>query len=63
MKKEIEKILGIYYVSPHVSIDGKKWNERPCGDCFCTLQEVHTHNDGEELVQPLLDLFKKYKNL
>lgn len=59
MKKKIEEILEVYYVSPHVPMDGKKYKQPRCGDCFCTVQQVHTHSSRESLVKPLLELFKK----
>ena len=58
MKKQIEEILGVYYVAPHASSSGTEWKHPRCGDCFCTIQEVHTHSRNVEYVQPLLELFK-----
>mgnify|MGYP001595780817 CR=1 FL=1 len=58
MKKKIEKILGVYWVAPHVSPDGVTFKVSNCGDCFCTIQKVHTHSRNEEFVKPLLTLFK-----
>ena len=59
IQREIEQILGVYYVSPHVSQDGVAFDEPRCGDCWCTIQEVHTHSDNAEYVQPLVDLFQR----
>ncbi len=63
MKKKIEEILGVNYVTPHSPADGVAFKEGlyQCGDCFCTIQKVHTHSHNERLVKPLLDLFKKHK--
>ena len=58
MKKKIEQILGVYYVSPHAPPDGSNFKESRCGDCFCTEQKVHTHSENVEFVKPLLKLFK-----
>ena len=58
IRKEIERILNVYYVSPHASPSGTTWKEPRCCDCWCTIQEVHTHSNNEEYVKPLLDLFK-----
>lgn len=62
MKKKIEAILGIYYVAPHSSPDGVTFKQPRCGDCFCSIQKVHTHSGDEELVKKFVDLFKEYKN-
>jgi hypothetical protein len=35
------------------------FKEPRCGDCWCTIQEVHTRSDNAELVQPLVDLFTR----
>lgn len=58
MREEIEKILGVVYVAPHSSPPGVKFNftGNRCSDCFCTIQEIHTHSRNEEYIQPLLEL-------
>ena len=58
MKKKIEQILGVYYVAPHSSPDGVNFKQPRCGDCFCTIQKVHSHSSNQELVKPLLALLK-----
>ena len=61
MKKKIEQILHVEYLSPHAPPDGTTWKYRRCGDCFCTEQKVHTHSMNEEYIKPLVELFKKEK--
>lgn len=48
--------IGVY--SPHAPADGTTWDYPRCGDCFCTIQEVHTHN-GQSLseIKQALQLF------
>lgn len=50
-EKKLNKIFGIYYIAPHASPDGVHFDEPRCGDCFCTIQEVHTHASQKELKQ------------
>lgn len=53
-----EEVLGefkkAFFVSPHVSQDGSKWDLKRCSDCFCTIQKEHTHDYvAEKLLQQL----------
>jgi hypothetical protein len=58
-RKKIAEILGVYYVSPHSSIEEREWNHPRCGDCFCTIQKVHTHNGkGEEQLKAIISLLR-----
>ena len=43
LKKELNRIMDIRYVSPHAPMYGKSFEEPRCGDCFCTDQSIHTH--------------------
>ena len=45
IKKEIERLMGINYMSPHAPPYGAKFGEPRCGDCFCIDQSVHTHSE------------------
>ena len=60
MKKKIEEILGVYWVSPHAPPPEAEWKNPPCGDCFCGIQRVHSHSRNQEFVYPLMKLFKEY---
>jgi hypothetical protein len=33
------------YLAPHASMDDKKYDAPRCGDCFCEIQQLHTHNN------------------
>lgn len=54
LKKKFEEILGVKYYAPHAPPDGTKWEHNRCGDCFCTRQGVHTHNEQDARNIPLL---------
>ena len=46
IKDELNRIMGITYVSPHApNFDNKiKFSSPRCEDCFCTDQSLHTHS-------------------
>lgn len=62
MKKKIEQILEVYHVAPHAPAAGTTWKYNRCGDCFCTIQKVHSHSRNEQYVKPLLELFKSQES-
>ena len=37
--------FGCYFVSPHSWADGESFDSPRCGDCWCTIREVHTHSE------------------
>lgn len=45
---------GLYPVSPHVPPPGTEWNKPRCGDCFCGIQDLHSHyqNDDRAFLDP-----------
>lgn len=42
--------------SPHAPPDGTKWEHPRCEDCWCTIQETHTHDETPKLGEQRVEL-------